>query len=111
MSVIHHIVNRHDFVGNKFYTKCGHEPYSKDESDSRKWLKMGSPAHNTLKKVIQVKQLVKDIVYMSENVFTTEVEVFHALKIRYLPKSTFFELDKMVAGAELAAMDHNSNIS
>ena len=38
------------------------------------------------------------------------LEVFHSLKIRYLPKNIFFEQDKMIAGAQLAALDHNHNI-
>ena len=111
LSVIHHITNRHVFTGNKFYTKCDHEPYSREGSDERQWLHMGHPAHNILKKVIEVPQLVKDLAKMNENVFTTYLEVFHSLKIKYLPKSTFFEQEKMIAGAYLAAMDHNNNIS
>ena len=89
-STIYHVVNRHTFTGNKFYKKCDHEPYSKKEGDNRKWLKLGSPAHEALKAVILDLKLVKDIGRMNENIFTTYLEVFHSLKIRYLPKSTFF---------------------
>lgn len=46
---------------------------------------------------------------MNENLFTTYLEVFHALKIRYLPKSIFFEQEKTLAGMQLVALDHNNN--
>ena len=71
---------------------------------------MGSNPHEALKKVLLAGQLVKDLKRMNENVFTTYLEVFHSLKIRYLPKSTFFEQEKMIAGVQIAALDHNSNI-
>ena len=64
-------------TANKFYTKCDHEPYSREGSDERQWLT------TFLKKVIEVPQLVKDLAKMNENVFTTYLEVFHSLKIKY----------------------------
>ena len=108
-SVIHHITNRHEFLG-KYYTKCEHGPYEQEEG-SRSWLKMDNPAHAALKSVILNKILLQDLKKLNENVFTTYLEVFHALKIRYLPKSIFFEQPKMVAGLQLAALDHNININ
>ena len=71
---------------------------------------MGSPPHEALKKVILQSQLVKDMKKMSENASTSALEIFHALKIRYLPKSIFFEKEKMIAGTEIAVMDHNFNV-
>jgi len=74
-------------------------------------LAFGSPAHESLKKVVLNKILVKDVQKMNQHVFTTYVEVFHALKIRYLPKSIFFEAEKMIAAMELSALDHNINVN
>ena len=109
LSVIHHICNRHEFPGNKYYHKCEHDPYTIEETKEREWLKMGSPPHEALKKVILQSELVKDMKKMSENASTSALEIFHALKIRYLPKSIFFEKEKMIAGTALAVMDHNFN--
>ena len=39
------------------------------------------------------------------------LEVFHALKITYLPKKTFFGIEKMIAGTQIAALDHNHNVN
>ena len=109
-SVIHHVCNRHTFTGNKFYHKCSHDAYTHNEVKSRKWMKAGSSPHEALKKVVMEKQLTKDMEKINKNVYTTYLEVFHSLKIRYVPKSIFFEQEKMLAGAKLAALDHNANI-
>ena len=41
---------------------------------------------------------------------TSALEIFHALKIRYLPKSLFFEKDKMLAATKVSILDHNLNL-
>ena len=92
------------------HDKCEHEPYTSDESRRKTWLEYDSPSHNALRSVILNKQLQKDLEKLNENIFTTYLEVFHALKIRYLPKSIFYEEEKMLAGARLAALDHNYNV-
>ncbi|XP_057300274.1 uncharacterized protein LOC130630704 [Hydractinia symbiolongicarpus] len=104
---MHHCVNRHAFPGNKFYKACEH-----GEINDTAWLKFDSPAHKALKSVIfDDKNLLKDFMKLNENIFTTHLEVFHALKIRYLPKSVFNEQEKMHTGMKLAALDHNLNIN
>ena len=73
-------------------------------------MKEGSPVHEELKSIVLNKTLLKDMELLNLNVFTTHLGVFHALKIRYLPKSIFFEQEKMETGMMMAAMDHNINI-
>ena len=84
LSTIHNCCNRHTFPGNRTYKKCEHKIYTKEESSKRNWLVFGSPSHEALKGVLLNKQLVKDLEKPEENLFTTHLEVFHALKIRYL---------------------------
>ena len=48
---------------------------------------------------------------MTEQVNSTLLEVFYAKKMFYLRKSTFFWMEKMVAGTQIAVLDHNSNIN
>ncbi|XP_066918258.1 uncharacterized protein [Clytia hemisphaerica] len=105
-SVIHRIVDRHEFPGNHC-TSC--PPH--DKSHQYDWLKAGSKPHEALKKIIFNAEFQKDLRKLNLNVFTTHLEVFHALKIRYLPKSIFYEQDKMECGMMLAALDHNLNIN
>lgn len=109
LSVIHHVCNKHTFPG-VHYTKCGHAPYTGEESKNIKWIKPGSPAHDVLLKILRQPQLVKDMHKMNANISTAGLEIFHSLKIRYLPKSIFFEKDKMLASTALAILDHNLNV-
>ena len=51
----------------------------------------GSSSHEALKKVVIDKVLIKDMEKMNKNINTTYLEVFHSLKIRYIPKTIFFE--------------------
>ena len=39
------------------------------------------------------------------------LEVFHAMKITYLPKKTFFGIEEMIASAQIAALDHYNNVN
>ena len=48
---------------------------------------------------------------MAKQVSTTMLEVFHAIKIGYLPKRTCFSIDKMIAGTQIATLDHNHNVA
>ena len=109
LSVTQHVCNKHTFPG-LYYTRCAHDRYTEEESLSRDWIKPGSPTHEALLKFLKQRQLVKDLAMLNENVSTSELEVFHSLKIRYLPKSIFYEKEKMIAGTELAVMDHNYNV-
>ena len=68
LSVIHHVCNRHKFPGNKYYFKCEHEPYTNEEAKEREWVKMGSPPHELLKKIVLQPQLVKDMRQMNKNI-------------------------------------------
>ena len=72
---------------------------------------MGSAAHEKLVKSISKKTLVADLEHMTKQVNTTLLEVFHANKTSYLPKSTFFRMEKMVTGIQIAALGHNNNIN
>ena len=48
---------------------------------------------------------------MNKSIYTPYLEVLHSLKIGCIPKGIFFEHEKMVAGAKLAALDHNTSIT
>lgn len=109
-SIIHHSVNRHTFHHNKIYKKCEHPELTEDENNRKQWLVMGSEAHSKLVKVVTQPSLVKDMEKLTEQLHTTLLEVFHSLKIRYLPKSIFFKMEKMLAGTQLAILDHNHNV-
>ena len=74
------------------------------------WLVMGTEAHEALCKIISDPTLLADMKHVTFDVNTTLLEVFHSLKIRYLPKSIFYRMEKMIAGTEISALDHNNII-
>ena len=86
-SVLHHIVNRHKFPG-KYYTECP----THNETHEYDWLEVGSTAHEVLREIIMQPMFQKDLQKLNLNIFTTHLEVFHSLKIRYLPKSIFLAI-------------------
>jgi len=58
---------------------------------------------------VKEKMLMKDLEKVSDQICTTLLEVFHAV-ILYLPKSIFYGYEKMIAGTQLVALDHNHNV-
>ena len=101
--------NTHTFPG-AYYMKCEHAPYTEDEFRNTNWIKPGSKLHTALIHIIKNKELVKDLFQTSENISTSGLEIFHSLKIKYLPKSIFLEKDKMMSSTAVAVMDHNLNV-
>ena len=63
---------------------------------------MGSEAHEKIIRVLSEKSLLGDLEQMTEQVNTTMLEVFHAVKIGYLPKKACLSIDKMIAGTQIA---------
>ena len=73
---------------------------------------MGSESHEEQQKILCEKTLLADLENMTKQINTTMLEVFHALKIAYLPfKKTFFGIEKMIVGRQIAALDHNHNVN
>ena len=111
LSLKYHIVNKHTFPQNIYYKKCDHPLLNTEQSQRKQWLEMGSAANEKLVKIISEKNLVADLEHMTKQVNTTLLEVFHPKKMSYLPKSTFFPMEKMVAGTQIAALDHTNSIN
>ena len=111
LSVIHHVTNRHEWPGNRYFHKCEHSRLSSEQARKKKWLKPGSAAHTALVNIVKDKLLLKDIVHLTQFVHTTALEIYHSLYLKYLPKMTHFTHDVMTAGSMLAALDHNFNVN
>ena len=108
LSLKHHIANKRTFPQNIYYKKCDHPQLSTEQSQRKQWLEMGFTAHEKLVKIISDKMLVADLEHMTKQFDTTPLEVFHAKKISYLHS---FRMEKMVAGTQIPALDHNNNIN
>uniref|UniRef100_A0A8W8LPB4 THAP-type domain-containing protein n=1 Tax=Magallana gigas TaxID=29159 RepID=A0A8W8LPB4_MAGGI len=86
---------------------CSHENLSPKEAREKKWLKRGSKAHNALKEVVQDKSLLKDIGNLSEYCNISNLDVYHRVLTKYVPKRQDFDLDHMNCRTAIAIIDHN----
>ena len=55
------------------------------------------------------KRFLKDIEKLTEFHHTGELEVYHSLLLKYVPKRLHYSYKGMVARTQLAVIDHNSN--
>ena len=81
ISILHHIVNKHQWDDLHLFHKCGHPEMPKREEKSYKWLNSGSPAHVALEEVVTNKKLLKDLAKLTEFHHTGELEQFHSLML------------------------------
>ena len=110
-SLQHHVVNKHHFPNNVFYKKCDRASLSEDKTRKKEWFHMGSEAHEKIITVLSEKSRLGDLEQMIEQVNTAILEVFHAVKIGYLPKKTCYSIDKMIAGTQITALDHDHYVN
>lgn len=113
LSLLHHIVGKHRWRASsthKLIKKCGHPALSRNDQKNTKWLEIGSPAHVALEDVVTNKKLLKDIAKLTEFHHTGELESYHSLMTKYVPKREHFCYNGMVARTQLAILDHNANV-
>ncbi|CAG2243572.1 unnamed protein product [Mytilus edulis] len=106
VSIVHHVINQHTFKG-KAVTSYANDEITPAIAEKKRWLVKDSKAHNALKEVILNKRLRKDIKHLSEFCHTGNLEVYHSLLLKYVPKRQEFDFDQMNARTSLAVIDHN----
>lgn len=73
ISTIHHVVNRHDWLGNRHYHKCGHgslDPQQERRNIAGTWF----PTHKAMVDIIKDKLLINNIAHQSKYVRTTSLD-------------------------------------
>ena len=105
-SIVNHVANQHTFDGD-LVTRCAHGVLSNEQQRKKKWLKSDSKAHNAVKEVVLDKRLRKDIRQLSEFCHTGNLEVYHSLLTKYIPKRQEFDFDQMNCRTAIAVIDHN----
>lgn len=109
ISIVHHTANIHSWDSADLYHECAHPPIPRNEARTKRWLRPGSAAHNALKEVVFDKNLLRDIQLLSQCCHTGNLEVYHSVQTRYVPKRQHFSYKGMNARSQLAALDHNAN--
>ena len=92
------------------HQQCEHHTLTTEEARTTNWLKPGSPRRKAVQEVIFNKRFLKDLEKKTEFHHTGQLEVFHSLMLKYLPKRQHFSYQGMIARTQLAAMDHNFNL-
>ena len=112
LSMLEHIANKHTWKSSpkfQFVKKCGHAVMSRREKKSITWLKKGSPSLVALEEVVTNQKLLKDLAKLTEFHHTGQLESYHSLMTKYVPKREHFSYNGMVARTQLAILDHNAN--
>ncbi|XP_052097349.1 uncharacterized protein LOC127732344 [Mytilus californianus] len=107
--VLHHVVNEHQWFV-PFANCCQHGPLVlEDGTQSKEYLKKGSPPHNELRKIVINKHLVNNIPYYLNCRSTSESENFQNLILMYASKRHSYSPPVYRARNRLAAIDHNAH--
>ena len=94
------------FSGTKF-NKCSHGKLSPASQRNKKWFKPIDKAYKALEKVVNDPRVVKDLRHLSLFCHTGDIEVFHSMMLKYVPKRQEFQYPQMVARTQLAALEDN----
>lgn len=109
-SLVYHIINIHRWNDAATYHSCNHGEPTEDQNIKRTWLTIDTTAFYRLKDIVQNKSLVRDLPQISQFCHTEELEVYHSIALKYLPKQNDFFMDTMIARLQLAALAYNHNV-
>ena len=109
-SVVYHTAGIHSWSDKKHFHTCRHDPLSDEDRKGISWLRVGSPSHDALQKVVQDKTVLKDLGHVTMFCHTGQLEVYHSMLLKYAPKRQHFSYAGMVCRTQLAAIDHNYHL-
>ena len=87
------------------YTECGHKILP--EYRNKQWIDPTSKALDALQRIVLDKHLLNDLKHLVCFSHTGELEIYHALYNKWVPKSLHFSFLGMVCRSQLAAIDFN----
>jgi len=70
LSILNHVVDKHEWIGNRTFKKCEHGPLGK-----KKWLDPESEAYKVLRAKLKNALVTKDLLQIGRSVHTTRLEV------------------------------------
>ncbi|XP_040189237.1 uncharacterized protein LOC120920891 [Rana temporaria] len=107
-SVLHHVINEHEWEIDGVKKNCLHDPMS---VDSRRvaWLRLESPAFQALSSIVLDAQLNKDLKHLTHFCQTGIIETYHSMILKFRPKRIHYRYDSMETRTKLAALCHNYN--
>jgi hypothetical protein len=109
-SLLHHVRGEHkwrDENGN--VQKCEHGELENERKID--WLSVTSEAFKSLVKTVTDPRLLKDIRQLNLCVFTSLLENFHSMLLKYAPKRLNFHPKFYRARIQLSILDHNCSLN
>ncbi|KAM4696150.1 uncharacterized protein WCC33_014890 [Rhinophrynus dorsalis] len=110
LSLLTHIVDKHEWYGAKLYPACVHKPLTPYQHSCHPWLKRRTPAFHALREMVVNPQMIMDLSHLSQFYHTGEIEVYRSFILKYRPKTMHLKMDAMEARTKLAALAHNANV-
>ena len=89
LSLLQHITNRHNWSCMAILRGCEYEPLTAEQK-KKKWLKQGSPAFESLRKVFEEKKRLSDLSKLTHFCHTGALENLHSLMTMMCPKRSHF---------------------
>ncbi|XP_068112155.1 uncharacterized protein [Hyperolius riggenbachi] len=110
LSLLHHVVNEHEWIKNGNLEKCDHNPITDTEHYLGFWLHKNSPAYDRLEAIVNHHQILADLKNLIWSCHTGPLKVFHSNVIKYRTKRIHYGMDSMKARTVLAALSNNHNV-
>ena len=108
VSVLSHILHKHTREDATIYQSCQHAKVTKCDRLETVWLVEGSTAHVALEGIIKSKDLLKDLVYLTDFSHNGGIEVYNSFYSKFCPKRLHFGWYGMVARTQLVVLDFKS---
>lgn len=110
-SLLKHTTNIHEWTTEAGEKECcEHKPLSQDESESIKWIRIGSEDYQTLYSTVMNKTFLNDLRHASHFCHTSSLESYHNVRLKYVPKRIHFSYRGMFLRSILAIIDNNYNV-
>ena len=106
-SILFHTQNKHNWLGYRFFHNCAHMDLSKKNQRDKEWLDPNSDSFKALQTVVLDKTLINDLKHSTRFSHIGNLEVYHSLLSKWVPKSTRFSYEGMIVWSQLAAVDFN----
>ncbi|XP_068137651.1 RWD domain-containing protein 2A isoform X1 [Hyperolius riggenbachi] len=107
-SLMHHVINEHEWLEDGNLEKCSHNPITDKEEDHGIWLREGTPAYEKLHSIVNDCQLISDLKHLIWSCHTGPLEVFHTNVLKSHAKGTHFGVDSLECRTILAVLANNN---
>ena len=104
LSLLYHICGEHEWSSCTKFHRCAHYVRDDEEEKLIPYLENTSDTFAVLKNVVAEKALLKALSQLAHFCHTGELEVFHSMILRYVPKRRHFSYSAMKARTMLAVL-------